>query len=330
MTRIIMHGCNGKMGQTITNLVKEDPDAQIVAGIDVSDHIRNEYPVFARIADCDVEADVVIDFSNAAAIDGLLDWCEKKKMPVVLCSTGLSEVQVAHATKESTKHTAVLKSANMSLGINMLLKLLKEAAATLAPAGFDIEIVEKHHRTKIDAPSGTAIALADAANEALGGEYDYVYDRSARREKRPVKEIGISAVRGGTIVGDHDVIFAGQDEVITLSHRAYSRAVFGKGAVEAAKFLAGKGAGGGGVRHPNGLYAGPGPDRSLQGLSASEGQDPGLPLAAGRSLPHAASSYAGGFSDRADARAVSRPQRGSGGGHRSRARPRPHALRACR
>ena len=243
MTRIIMHGCNGKMGQTITNLVKEDPDAQIVAGIDVSDHIHNEYPVFSKIAECDVEADVVIDFSNAAAIDALLDWCEAKQMPVVLCSTGLSEVQVVRATKSSTQKTAVLKSANMSLGINTLLKLLKEAAATLAPAGFDIEIVEKHHNLKVDAPSGTALALADSINDEMNGQYEYVYDRSQVRKKREKKELGISAVRGGTIVGDHDVIFAGADEVVTFSHRAYSKAVFAKGAIQAAKFLAGKPAG---------------------------------------------------------------------------------------
>ena len=138
---------------------------------------------------------------------------------------------------------AILKSANMSLGINMLMKLLKDAAAILAPAGFDIEIVEKHHRLKVDAPSGTALALGDAVNEALNGEYEYVYDRSERRQQRPKKEIGFSAVRGGTIVGDHDVIFAGADEVITFSHRAYSKAVFGKGAIQAAKFLKGKPAG---------------------------------------------------------------------------------------
>ena len=240
MTRIIMHGCNGKMGQTITNLVKEDADAQIVAGIDVSDHIHNEYPVFSKITECDVEADVVIDFSNAAAIDALLDWCEAKGMPVVLCSTGLTEEQVKRATTESVKKTAVLKSANMSLGINVLLKLLKEAAAQFAPAGFDIEIVEKHHNLKLDAPSGTALALADSINEEMNGQYEYIYDRSQRRQKRDKKELGISAVRGGTIVGDHDVIFAGTDEVITFSHRAYSKAVFAKGAVQAEKFLAGK------------------------------------------------------------------------------------------
>ena len=144
---------------------------------------------------------------------------------------------------KASEETAVLKSANMSVGINLLEVLIAQAAPKLAAAGFDIEIVEKHHNQKLDAPSGTAIALAEAANDALAGEYEFVYDRSQRRAKRPVKEIGISAVRGGTIVGDHDVIFAGQDEVITLSHRAYSRAVFGKGAVEAAKFLAGKEAG---------------------------------------------------------------------------------------
>ena len=240
MTRIIMHGCNGKMGQTITNIVKEDADAQIVAGIDLFDGIKNEYPVFKSLADCDVEADVVIDFTAAPAVDALLDWCEAKGMPVVLCSTGLSEEQIKRATTESIKKTAVLKSANMSLGINVLLKLLKEAAAQLAPAGFDIEIVEKHHNLKLDAPSGTALALADSINEEMNGQYEYVYDRSQRRQKRDKKEMGISAVRGGTIVGDHDVIFAGTDEVITFSHRAYSKAVFAKGAVQAAKFLAGK------------------------------------------------------------------------------------------
>ncbi|MBR5421538.1 MAG: 4-hydroxy-tetrahydrodipicolinate reductase [Lachnospiraceae bacterium] len=243
MTRIIMHGCNGKMGQTITNIVKEDADAAIVAGVDLSDHIKNEYPVFQRIADVDVEADVVIDFTAAPAVDALLDYCEAKQLPLVLCSTGLSDAQLERATKESVKKTAVLKSANMSLGVNVLLKLLKEAAAQLAPAGFDIEIVEKHHNLKLDAPSGTAIALADSINEAMDGQYEYIYDRSQRRQRRDKKELGISAVRGGTIVGDHDVIFAGTDEVITFSHRAYSKAVFAKGAVQAAKFLAGKPAG---------------------------------------------------------------------------------------
>ena len=166
----------------------------------------------------------------------------EKQLPCVLCTTGLSEEQL-EKVEEASKKTAVLRSANMSLGINMLMKLLKQAASTLAPAGFDVEVVEKHHKLKLDAPSGTALALGDSVKEALGGEYEYVFDRSQRREKRPQKEIGFSAVRGGTIVGEHDVIFAGTDEVVTFSHTAYSKAVFGKGAIQAAKFLKGKPAG---------------------------------------------------------------------------------------
>lgn len=243
MTRVIMHGCNGKMGQVITGIINNDPDVEIVAGIDITDHITtNNYPVFTDIEACNVDADVVIDFSSAKAIDKLLDWAGKKNLPIVLCSTGLSEEQL-NSVKEYSKKTAVLRSANMSLGINLLRKVLKEVAGVLSPAGFDIEIVEKHHNQKIDAPSGTAIALADSINEEFNGEFNYVYDRSQVRQKRDSKEIGISAVRGGSIVGEHEVIFAGQDEVITITHTAYSKALFGKGAVEAAKFLAGKPAG---------------------------------------------------------------------------------------
>ncbi len=242
MVKVIMHGCNGKMGQTISSLIAADAEIEIVAGVDARDEGQNPYPVFSAISECNVEADAVIDFSVAAAADALLDYCVEKKVPCVLCTTGLSEAQLAKV-KEASKQVAVLKSANMSLGINMLLKLLKEAAKTLAPAGFDIEIVEKHHNQKLDAPSGTALALADSVNEAMDQAYEYVYDRSQVRQKRGAKEIGISAVRGGTIVGDHDVIFAGADEVVTFSHRAYSKVVFGKGAIQAAKFLKGRPAG---------------------------------------------------------------------------------------
>ena len=242
MVNIIMCGCNGKMGQMITGLVKDNPDMTIVAGIDKYDGIKNEYPVFASFEQCDVKADVIVDFSNASVTDSLLDYCEKTLTPVVLCSTGLSEQQLERVKVVSTK-CAVLKSANMSLGINLLMKILKDASKQLTDAGFDIEIVEKHHNLKIDAPSGTALALADAINEEYDNSYEYVYDRTGRREKRPVKEIGISSVRGGSIVGDHDVIFAGTDEVVTFSHTAYSKAVFAKGAISAAFFLAGKGAG---------------------------------------------------------------------------------------
>ena len=242
MVKMIMHGCNGKMGQVITKIVKEDTNAEIVAGIDKYMGIPNEYPVFESIEKCDVEADVVIDFSNAAAVDGLLDYCVEKQVPVVLCTTGLSEEQLGKV-QEASKKVAVLKSANMSLGVNMLLKLLQDATKILAPAGFDIEIVEKHHNQKVDAPSGTALALADSINVVLNDEYTYTYDRSQVRQKRDKKEIGISAVRGGTIVGEHEVIYAGEDEVIEFKHTAHSKAVFAKGAVEAGKFLKGKGAG---------------------------------------------------------------------------------------
>jgi len=237
-----MHGCNGKMGRVITGLIRDDDAIEIVAGIDTYTGTANDYPVFESIEACDVEADVVIDFSNASAVDHLLDYCAKKKLPVVLCTTGLSEEQL-RKVEETAEQTAVLKSANMSLGINLLLKLLQNAAKVLGPAGFDIELVERHHNQKVDAPSGTALALADSVNEALDNQYTYVFDRSQVRQKRGEKEIGISAVRGGTIVGDHEVIFAGADEVIEFKHTAYSKAVFGKGAVEAAKFLAGKKAG---------------------------------------------------------------------------------------
>lgn len=242
MYKIIMSGCNGKMGRAISDLLRTDEEAEIVAGIDIHDEGHNAYPVYASMEDCDVEADVLIDFSAAAGAEKLLSCCAERKLPCVFCTTGLSKEQTAFLHRTSEK-VAVLKSANMSLGINLLLKMLKEAASVLAPAGFDIEIVEKHHNQKVDAPSGTALALADSVNEELGGACEYVYDRSGVRRKRDKKEIGISAVRGGTIVGEHDAIFAGADEVITFSHTAYSKAVFAKGAIQAAKFLAGKPAG---------------------------------------------------------------------------------------
>ncbi|MCR4612087.1 MAG: 4-hydroxy-tetrahydrodipicolinate reductase [Lachnospiraceae bacterium] len=242
MVKAIMHGCNGHMGRVVTDICSKDKDIEIVAGIDPFTGVANEYPVFETVDKCDVEADVVIDFSNAKAEDALVEFCVNKGVPAVLCTTGLSDEQLDNIKKASAK-VAILKSANMSLGINTLMDLVKKAANVFVEAGYDIEIVEKHHNRKVDAPSGTALALADSINEEYDNSYDYVYDRSTRREKRSDKEIGISAVRGGTIVGDHDVIFAGMDEVITLSHTAYSRSVFAKGAVEAAKFLAGKGPG---------------------------------------------------------------------------------------
>ena len=222
MVRMIMHGCNGAMGRVITQLAAEDAELEIVAGIDVTEGADLGYPVFHSLDACTVPADVVVDFASAKAVDGLLDYCEAKGLPLVLCTTGLSEEQIARVS-EVSKKTAVLRSANMSLGVNLLMKLVQDAARVLAGSGFDIEIVEKHHRRKKDAPSGTALALADSINEAMEQAYHY-----------------ISAVRGGTIVGEHDVIFAGTDEVITFTHTAYSRAIFAKGALAAAKFLTGK------------------------------------------------------------------------------------------
>ena len=242
MVRIIMHGCNGNMGQVITRMAAEDKECEIVAGIDTCEGRLNGYPVFDSLQDCDVEADVVIDFSNAKAVDGLLENCKKRRLPVVLCTTGLSKEQI-QKVEDTAKETAVLKSANMSLGINLLMRLLQDAAKVLSPAGYDIEIVEKHHNKKVDAPSGTALALADAINETQDMKYAYCYDRSQERKPREKQEIGISAVRGGTSVGEHEVLFAGEDEVIEFKHTAYSKAVFAKGALEAAKFLAGKPAG---------------------------------------------------------------------------------------
>lgn len=239
MTRIIMHGCNGRMGQMIVEICAEDTETEIVAGVDTAKVHPYPFPVVTNIRDCEVQADVVIDFSTAGAVDQVLDYCMERKLPLVLCTTGLSEEQLAK-TDAASRTVAVLKSANMSLGINTLFELLQKAAAALAPAGFDIEIVEKHHNQKLDAPSGTALALADVINGAMDGAYEYKYDRSQERRKRGSHEIGISAVRGGTIVGEHEIIFAGKDEVIEIKHTAYSRAVFGKGAVEAAKFLKGK------------------------------------------------------------------------------------------
>lgn len=242
MTRIILTGCNGMMGHMIRDIVKEDSEAEIVAGIDLADEGTNSFPVFSCIEKCDIAADAIIDFSTPKILDELLRYSIEKQIPVVLCTTGYTEEQLAQIEAASEK-TAVLKSANMSLGINTLLKLVQDAARVFAAEGYDVEILEKHHNQKLDAPSGTALALADSVNEAMGNPYEYVYDRSQRREKRDKKELGISAVRGGTIVGEHDVIFAGKDEVITFSHTAYSKAVFGKGAVSAAKYLKGKATG---------------------------------------------------------------------------------------
>lgn len=242
MTKVLMYGCNGFMGHVICDLIKEMDQVEVAAGVDVTASDKESFPVFTSLRDVNVNVDVIIDFSAAAAVDAVLDYAAEKKIPLVECTTGLCEKQLERLEKVS-KEVAVLRSANMSLGINILLKLVRTAVEVLGGAGFDIDIVEKHHRRKLDAPSGTALALADSINKASDGRYAYAFDRSQRRMQRPADEIGISAVRGGTIVGEHEVIFAGTDEVIEFKHTAYSRAIFGKGAIQAAVYLADKPAG---------------------------------------------------------------------------------------
>lgn len=238
MVNVVFCGCFGRMGRVVRSIIDELDDTQIVAGVDITEGDA-EFPVFDAAGKVDVPADVIIDFSSPKALDEILKLALGKNIPVVLCTTGYTPEQL-DKINEASKKIAILRSGNMSLGINTMAKLIREAARILADEGYDIEIIEKHHNQKVDAPSGTALLLADAMKSELSGEYEYVYDRSTRREKRPKKEIGISSVRGGTIVGEHEVIFAGLDEVIEIKHTAYSRAVFGKGAVNAARFLAGR------------------------------------------------------------------------------------------
>lgn len=238
MIRMILHGCSGHMGKVVTDIVSGRDDISIVAGVDRAQSDR-PYPIYDSLDACAQEADVIVDFSNRAAVDGLLEQAAAKSLPIVLCTTGLSEEQIA-AVQETAKKIPILRSANMSLGVNALYKIVSLATQILGESGFDIEIVEKHHNRKMDAPSGTAIAIANVINETLGGGHDYNQGRGPQSGKRQPGEIGIQAVRGGTIVGEHEVLFCGLDEVIEIRHTAYSRAIFGKGAVEAAVFLAGK------------------------------------------------------------------------------------------
>lgn len=241
MTRIIMNGCSGRMGQVITRLAAEDENAEIVAGFDINDSIKNSYPVFKNPEECDIKADVIIDFSHPSSLEGILEYAKKHKLPAVIATTGLSAEQ-----KEllflAAKEIPIFFSANMSLGINLITALAKKAAEILQD-NFDIEIVERHHNQKLDAPSGTALAIAEAIDKTLSEPAEFVYDRHSVRRKRRRNEIGIHAVRGGTIVGDHEIIFAGNDEVIEISHHAASREVFAVGAISAAKFMKNKSAG---------------------------------------------------------------------------------------
>ncbi|MDY3905188.1 MAG: 4-hydroxy-tetrahydrodipicolinate reductase [Lawsonibacter sp.] len=236
MLKIIISGCNGHMGRVVASLCAADPQVEVVAGFDVMGSTDREFPVFSSPAQFQGKADAVIDFSSPAALEGLLAFGKATKTPLVLATTGYSPEQVAQVGAAALE-VPIFRSANMSLGINVLLELVKKAAAVLGDS-YDIEIVERHHRRKVDAPSGTALMIADAAASACGHETEYVFERHSVRQPRDKKEIGISAVRGGTIVGEHEIIFAGHDEVMEIKHTALSREIFAQGAVEAAKFMA--------------------------------------------------------------------------------------------
>ena len=241
MTNIAICGANGKMGKNIYSCIKEREDCEVVAGVDIYTEQYADFPIVETPAQLPVKPDVIIDFSNPALLDGLLEYCLSTGTPLVIGSTGYSDAQISKIMS-AAHQIPVFFTFNMSLGINLLVQLAKKAASVLGDQ-FDIEIVEKHHNQKIDAPSGTAIMLANAINETLDNSKHYVYDRHSRRQKREKSEIGMHAIRGGTIVGEHDVIFAGHDEVITLSHSAASKTVFAEGAVNAAVFLKDKAAG---------------------------------------------------------------------------------------
>lgn len=241
MTKILICGICGKMGNNVYNLLKDDKDAQVVCGVDRNaDSASFGVPVYEKFEDVKENVDVIIDFSSPAVLQPELKWAALNGVAVVIGATGYTAEQL-QLIENCSKKIAVFRTANFSLGINLLIKLVKEAAETLGEK-FDIEIIEKHHNLKADAPSGTAIMLAESANSAFNGNKSYVHGREGATGKRG-KEIGMHAVRGGTIVGEHDVMFAGEDEIVTLSHSARSKSVFAAGAITAAKWLAGKNAG---------------------------------------------------------------------------------------
>lgn len=241
MVNIIISGANGKMGKVVANGVSAREDCQIVSGIDINTTRYDNFPIFSKPNLIEQKGDVIIDFSNPAVLDDLLDYAIKSQTPIVVATTGYNDEQIKKI-KEASKKVAVFFSFNMSLGINLLIQLSKIATNILGEQ-FDIEIIEKHHNQKIDAPSGTAIMLADEINNAANSKYQYMYDRHSTRKKRSSNEIGIHSLRGGTIVGEHEVVFAGRDEIISLTHQATSKEIFAVGAIKAAIFLKNKSAG---------------------------------------------------------------------------------------
>ncbi|MCX7903489.1 MAG: 4-hydroxy-tetrahydrodipicolinate reductase [Caloramator sp.] len=237
--KVLLHGCNGKMGQVLTRIISQMEDMKIVCGVDREPNkIINLYPVYDSLSKVQEDVDVLIDFSNHSALDSILEFGLSKNVPLVICTTGFSPEEKDKMKKASEK-IPILNSANMSIGINLITNLLKNIAPILY-GDFDIEIIEKHHNQKLDSPSGTALMLADAINSSLKNSLEYVYGRHSKTDKRKKQELGIHAIRGGAIVGEHSVIFAGAGEVIEINHSALSRDVFAYGAIRAAKFLAGQ------------------------------------------------------------------------------------------
>ncbi len=241
MVSVVISGANGHMGKVINSVISERSDCRVIAGIDVVTEKYADFPIVSAPSELPQKPDVIIDFSHPSALDKLLDYCLSTGTAIVIATTGYTEEQIAEI-KKASEQIPVFFTFNMSLGINLLIKLAKTAAEILGDQ-FDVEILEKHHNRKLDAPSGTAIMIANSINETLDNRCQYVYDRHSQRKKRDKNEIGIHSVRGGTIVGEHDVIFAGRDEVITLSHHAASREVFAVGSVNAAVFISGRSAG---------------------------------------------------------------------------------------
>lgn len=236
---ILLHGCNGKMGQVLSKLIFDESDMNVLCGVDFyPEKVKNDYPVFKSLSEVTENVDILIDFSNHTCLDSILEFGITKNIPLVICTTGYS-IEEKQSMFEASKKIPILNSANMSVGINLLLSLVKQASELLYDS-FDIEIIEKHHNQKLDSPSGTAVMIANAINDSLDNSMEFTYGRHSKTEKRNKKEIGIHAVRGGAIVGEHDVIFAGPGEIIEISHTALSRDVFGYGAVKAAKFLINK------------------------------------------------------------------------------------------
>lgn len=237
--KVLLHGCNGRMGQVLVRLISEASDMEVVCGVDsFPEKYNNNFPVYENLEEATEDVDILIDFSNHSCIDNIIKFGKQRGLPLIICTTGFTPEE-SSLMLDASKFIPIFNSANMSIGVNILISLVEQAAKSLYE-DFDIEIIEKHHNQKLDSPSGTALMIADAINSTLDNEYDYVYGRHSKTQKRTKKEIGIHAIRGGSIVGEHQVIFAGGGEVIEVNHSALSRDVFGYGALAAGRFMLNK------------------------------------------------------------------------------------------